>query len=79
MSKKKTAPKDPIVEKFGEKFKEFLESQSEPKQVSKPKRHKDAFLAQCNCTAKHYDKETFDDFREIHEETPGHTFKVISQ
>ena len=37
------------------------------------------FFAQCNCTAKYYDEKTFKDFKEKHEETAGHVFKVISK
>jgi len=73
MSKKKDPPKDPTQEDF----KKFLESQI--KTPDKPKISKKAtFLAQCNCTTKFYDRSTYEEFKEIHEKTAGHEFKVIS-
>jgi len=36
------------------------------------------FIAQCNCTAKYYDKKSYEDFKKKHEETSGHELKVIS-
>ena len=38
-----------------------------------------AFLAQCNCTSKFYDEKKYEEFKKIHEATPGHVFKVISR